>query len=182
MVGLRKGKCYRGMERAYTRKSKFKSKGYIKAVPACKVSRFELGNPRRTYTHRVMLHANEALQIRHNALESARQITNRKLETNLGANYLFKIRLYPHHVLRENKMLTGAGADRMSTGMQLSFGSTCGLAAQTKKGKIVMSADVDAEGVEIAKLAMNLARPRLPGTFYVTVEKLVNKPIVVKAQ
>ena len=182
MAGLRKGHCYTPIERPYTRKSKFKAKGFIKAVPACKVSRFELGDPKKKFQFRITLEAKDALQIRHNALESARQIVNRSLEKGLGANYLFKVRLYPHHVLRENRMLTGAGADRMSTGMQLSFGTTVGLAAQTKAGKVVMSADVEQGGIEIARKAMDSARPRLPGHYVVKTEKIIHKPIEVKAQ
>jgi len=50
-----------------------------------------------------------ALQIRHNALESARMTCNRLLETNLGkSGYRLKIRTYPFHILRENPLAAGA--------------------------------------------------------------------------
>ena len=51
-------------------------------------------------------------------------------------NFHFKIRVYPHHVLRENKQATGAGADRVSEGMRLSFGKPVGTAARESNEKI----------------------------------------------
>ena len=39
---------------------------------------------------------------------------------------------YPHQILRENKQATGAGADRVSQGMRLSFGKNVGTAAEFK--------------------------------------------------
>ena len=83
-----------------------------------------------------------------------------------------KIRVYPHHVLRENKMITGAGADRMQTGMQLSFGRPIGVAAQIKKNQKVISVSVDETHVPLAKKALRLARPRLPGSYSIDIVKL----------
>src|SRR3989344_269009 len=91
MVGLRKGTCYTKLERAYTRKSKFKSKAYIRSVPNHKIQRFEMGNKNGKYNFRVMLVAKNSLQIRHNSLESARMIVNRQLSNHLGANYFLRI-------------------------------------------------------------------------------------------
>ena len=121
MTGLRPGHCNSTVERAYTRKSKFKAKGYIKAVPNSKLVRHDMGDSKKDFKYQVHLLVREAIQIRHNALESSRQVVNRHLHKALGNNYFFKVRIHPHHVIRENKMLTGAGADRMSQGMQLSF-------------------------------------------------------------
>ena len=36
--------------------------------------------------------------------------------------YHLKIRVYPHHIVRENPMATGAGADRVQDGMRKAFG------------------------------------------------------------
>lgn len=172
MVGLRKGRCYREVIRAYTRKSKFKTKAFIKAVPPHKIARFKMGDLLKKFTYVIELSPKESLQIRHNALESVRQVVNRKLGILLGNNYLFQVRVYPHHILREHKMMTGAGADRMSPGMSKAFGKPVGTAAQLKKGQPVFSVSVDKENVNKAKAAMELAKPRLPGGYLINIKEI----------
>ena len=133
MAGIRKGCCIRRLDKPYTRKSKYKKKGYIRAIPAHKISRFEMGDKTKIYDYKVKLVSTGTLQIRHNALESARMVVNRQLETTLGTNYFLRLCVYPHHAIRENKMLGGAHADRIQTGMAHSFGKVTGTAAQIKK-------------------------------------------------
>ncbi len=162
MAGLRPFSCYRNVERAYTRKSKYKRKAYIRAVPTTKVVKFIFGDKTKEYPYRVDLSSKEAMQVRHNALESARLMIIRKMNARIGKNYRFQIRSYPHHVLRENKMLTGAGADRMQTGMQKAFGRAIGLAARLKPGKILFSAYVEKEHVNLVKEAMKASIAKLP--------------------
>ena len=171
MVGLRKGHCYRIIKRAYTRQSKFKPKAYVKGVPAIKIQRFDLGDMQKNFGWKVHLITKGALQLRHNAVESARQVVSRILALRLGNNYHLKVKPYPHHVLRENRMLTGAGADRMSTGMQLSFGRPVGSAAQVKKGQQIFTVYVDKEGVEHAKEALSKAHHRMPGKYVIEIVK-----------
>lgn len=170
MATLRKGKCYRPITRAYTRKSKYKTKGFIKAVPASKIVRFHMGDVKAEFPRKIMLVTKESMQIRHNALESARVLVNRHLQKAFGnKGYHFLVHLYPHHVLRENKMLTGAGADRMQKGMQKSFGRPVGVAAQAKKGTVVFTISVPENNVAIAKKSMERARARMPGTYSVVI-------------
>jgi large subunit ribosomal protein L10e len=161
-MALRKGKCYRNVVRAYTRKSKFKKKAYIKAVPSHKIIKFDLGDLKRQFETKVELVSKEKVQIRHNALESARVIINRRLHKNLGKNYHLKLNIYPHHILRENKMLTGAGADRMQSGMSHSFGKAIGLAAQLKPNKTIFSVFIDKKDINAAKEALKTGISRLP--------------------
>ena len=80
MVGLRKGCCYRKLERPYTRKSKFKSKNYVKAIPNHNIQRFEMGDRNKKFSYKVKLVSKSTLQLRHNAIESARMVVNRQLE------------------------------------------------------------------------------------------------------
>lgn len=162
MAGLRKGKCYREIERPYTRKSKFKKKGYVKSVPPNKIAKFELGNLQKNFETSADLVTKESVQIRHNALESARLIINRRLHKNFGNNYKLKLRVYPHHILRENKMLTGAGADRMQSGMQKAFGRPIGLAAQVKVEQPLFTVYVDNKDVNIAREILKKGISRLP--------------------
>ncbi len=179
MAGLRKGHCYTHVKRAYTRKSKFKSKEYIKAIPNSKLVRFDMGDSTKQYPFRVDLVSKQAIQLRHNALESSRQVVNRCLYNAIGNNYYFKVRLYPHHVLRENKMITGAGADRMQTGMQLAFGRAVGIAAQVRKKQSIFSVKVNEENINVAKAALKKACPRLPGRYSIAIKKLEPVKLVV---
>ncbi len=167
MAGLRKGKCYTKIVRAYTRKSKYKSKGYIKAIPPSKIVKFDQGNLQKNFPAKVSLVSKQDIQLRHNALESARQVIHTHLASSFGNNYKLKVRVYPHHILREHKMLTGAGADRMSPGMSQAFGKPVGIAAQVKKNQPIISVMVDLKDVEAAKRIMHFAMARLPGRYYV---------------
>jgi len=163
MASLRKAKAYRKVKRAYTRKSKYKKKGYVKAIPNIKIVKFDLGNLRKNFKTEVSLYSKELIQIRHNALESARVIINRRLNRLIGANnYHLKLRLYPHHALRENKMLTGAGADRMQTGMKHAFGKVIGSAAQVKKNQKIFTVYANKKDLDSVKEALKMGISRLP--------------------
>lgn len=171
MAGLRKGHSYsKTVKRAYTRKSKFKTKGYIKAVPLCKIVKFDMGDLKKDFPKKVHLVSKQDMQLRHNAIESARMVINRRLHSKLGMNYRLKLRIYPHHVLRENKMLTGAGADRMQSGMQKAFGKPMGIAAQVKRNQKIFTAYVDEENIEPAKEALKAGTPRMPKKFAIIEE------------
>lgn len=173
MAGLRKGHCYSKLERPYTRHSRVKSKSYIKTLPQIKIVRFEMGNAKKQFTHQIVLISNKDHQIRQNALESARLALNRNLYEELGAkDYHLKLNIYPYHVLRENKMLGGAHADRLQTGMAHSFGKTINLSAQTRKGTPVYTIKIDENNIEKAKEIMKLAPPKLPGKYVIEVKKI----------
>jgi len=163
-MGLRKFRCYRNIVRAYTRKSRYRKKAYISSVPAHRVVKFDMGAMQGNYSYALYLKSKDSCQIRHNAIESARQVCNRHLTDKLGPQgYRFQINMYPHHLLRENKILSGAGADRLSSGMKNSFGKTIGSAAQIKRGKTLFTVFVTSSaGVAAAQKALSLAGPRLP--------------------
>ena len=173
MVKLRKFVSYRRIERPYTRVSKFKKKAYIKAKPASKIIRFEMGNLQKTdFEYKLVLKSKRDLQIRHNAIESARQSSNKLLEEKLGkTNYRFKIRIFPHHVLRENPLASGAGADRMSTGMKCSFGKTIGVAARIKKGQEMFEIETNKNGLTLARAALRRVAQKLPCSCTIGMEK-----------
>jgi len=172
MVALRKGHCYTPVQRAYTRKSKYKKHAFIRSVPQNKIVKYHMGDTKKEFDYEINLVSKKALQVRHNAIESSRQVVVRKLEKNLGSNFYFNVRLFPHHVLRENKMITGAGADRMQTGMQLAFGKAVGLAAQVRTNQHIYTIRVNKDGVLKAKEALKMANARLPGTYNIQVVEL----------
>lgn len=163
MAKLRKFSAYRRLERPYTRKSKFKKKSFVRASPPNKIVRFVMGNPKKKFSHKINLISKIDIQIRHNAIESARQTSNRLLEKKLGKeNFLLELRIYPHHILRENPLAAGAGADRMSTGMKKSFGKPIGIAARVKKGQTVIQLSVDKQHLNTGRLAVKRAAQKLP--------------------
>jgi large subunit ribosomal protein L10e len=172
MARLRKFSGYRALERPYTRKSKYRAKSFVRASPPHKIVRFDMGALSSSFAYRLELRVKEALQIRHNAIESARQSSNRLMEKKAGkTEYKMKIRKYPHHVLRENPLASGAGADRMSTGMQKAFGKPIGTAAQFKVNDIFMTIDVNEAHLETAKSALTRAKNKLPCRCSITVVK-----------
>ena len=125
----------------------------------------------KSYDGVVHLVSKKHIQIRDHALESARQTTNRWLEKTVGKGlYFFKIRTYPHHILRENPLAAGAGADRLSTGMSHSYGKSIGRAAQVKEGQQIITVQVDKSKVREAKLALSKAAYKLPVSCKVVIE------------
>jgi len=148
----------RGNGQPYTRKK------YIKGKPQIKIAKFEGGKP-GDYDYIVELLLNEKLQITHMALESARLAANKEVEKVAGeTGYYSKLRVYPHVLLRENKMIAAAGADRLQEGMRRAFGKAVSLAARVKAGQCIMEMHVKKEHLEIAKRSMKSACVKLPGT------------------
>jgi large subunit ribosomal protein L10e len=151
---------------AYTRKE------YIRGSPASKIVKFTMGNPAGTYKYQVQLIGEKAVQIRHNALESARIASNRVLSEKMGNNYHLKILPYPHVILRENKMIFGAHADRLQDGMRNAFGKAVSVAARVKPGQKLIIADVNEDGLQAATTALKRGGAKLPTPCRVVVKKL----------
>ncbi len=169
-MSLRPGRCYRGWQRPYTRQSQRKPrKGYVKGVPKPKITEFELGT-KGDYKNKVFLLAKRSVQIRHNALESARVSAVQTMEKNIGkgATYFLKIRVFPHQVLRENALATGAGADRFQQGMRQSFGKPIGTAARVREGQTVM--EIRTNNPDVGKMALKKASYKLPTPCKIIVE------------
>ena len=173
MARLRKFAAYRRVERPYTRISKFRTKSYVRARPNCRVVRFDMGELSTDFPYSVQLISKAQMQLRDNAIEAARQTSNRVLQKHIGkTGWMFKIRMYPHHILRENPLASGAGADRMSTGMKASFGKPIGIAAQVRKGQVLFQIDTNKQHIAVAKDALRRAGSKMPfGTTIEVVEK-----------
>ena len=162
MAKIRPARCYRKPKRAYTRKSRFQKKGFVKGIPGSKIVMFDMGNRKGEFKYKVSLISKETKQIRHNALESARMASQRTLSSKIGVeNYFFKIKTYPHNILRENPIAAGAGADRFQTGMSLSFGKAIGTAARVKPGTEIMFVATSKRHLKSAKRAMKLASDKI---------------------
>ncbi len=159
-------RMWRRIERPYTRVE------YIDGVPQSRVRLFDMGNKTADFPVMLTLVAEEDVQIRDVALEAARVAANKYITKMIGGtNYKLKLRIYPHHILREHKMAVGAGADRISQGMRKAFGKPVGRAAQVERGDKIMSIWVKPEHFEYAKEALKRASMKLPTPTKIIVEK-----------
>ncbi|WMV32012.1 hypothetical protein MTR67_025397 [Solanum verrucosum] len=70
------------------------------------------------------------------ALEAARIACNKYMTKSAGNDaFHLRVRVHPFHVLRINKMLSCAGADRLQTGMIGAFGKPQGVCARVAIGQ-----------------------------------------------
>jgi large subunit ribosomal protein L10e len=161
-------KMYRNVnKKAYTRRK------YMGGVPGSKIVQFEMGNLSQEFPTEIDLVVEETCQIRHSALEAARITANRRLMKEVGrSNFHFKIRVFPHHVLRENKQATGAGADRVSEGMRLAFGKAVGTAARVESGQKIMTVYSTPQYLEKIKDALRHSGHKLPTPSHLKVSEI----------
>ncbi|MEM4663196.1 MAG: 50S ribosomal protein L16 [Candidatus Diapherotrites archaeon] len=165
-MGLRPGRCYSSIKhRPYTRVAiTVHEKNYVGTVPQVRIRQFNMGNPTNNYDYIIDLVADEAVQIRDNAIEALRVSMNRFLIKRVGKeNYFMRIRVFPHQILREHKQAQGAGADRVSQGMSHAFGKPIGRAVRVKKGTVILSILATQEHVKlIAQTLEKRASSKLP--------------------
>jgi large subunit ribosomal protein L10e len=161
-------KMYRNIsKKAYTRRE------YMGGVPGSKIVQFEMGNLSQEFPTEVDLIVEESCQIRHSALEAARITVNRRLMKSVGrSNFHFKVRIFPHHVLRENKQATGAGADRVSEGMRLAFGKAVGTAARVDANQKILTVYSTPQYLEKVKDALNHGGHKLPTPSHLKVSEI----------
>ena len=162
-MGLRPGRTTRKLDRPYTRVSKKKPrKSYVVGAPYPRIHVFNMGNPDKDYDKSLFLVVKRSVQLRDNSLEAARIVANKLLEKTIGSeNYHMKVLIFPHHVLREHSMATGAGADRFSSGMRQSFGKPSGRAAQVRKGQNVIMLKIFKKDLDIGKKSLKRASSKL---------------------
>ena len=172
-----KARNYREVKgQAYTRKK------YIRGSPVSKIVKFTMGDTSSNYKYQARLIAEKAVQIRHNALESARVASNRVLSEKLGKDYHLKILPYPHVVLRENKMIFGAHADRLQQGMRRSFGKAIGTAARVEPEQTLITVKVKATAVDTAKESLKRGSAKLPIPCKIIVEKIQSPDVPDKTE
>lgn len=177
MARLRKAVAYRRLERPYTRKSKFRKLNFVRASPANKIVRYNMGNSKKSFPLTLSLVSKQDIQLRSNCIESARLTSNKLMETKIGKDsFYLQVRLFPHHILRENPLASGAGADRMSTGMKMSFGKPIGIAAQVRKGQKIFEISTTKEHMLTAKLALQRASKKLPNSCAIVITE--NQPVI----
>ncbi len=164
---LRPARCYTHQDKPpYTRKE------YIHGIPPPKITKFVMGNVHIEPEVILKLVAIEKGVVRHNALEAARVISHKYLASTIGdQNYMLIIRTYPHHVLRENKMMAFAGADRLQDGMRLAFGKPIGTAARVEPGTVIVEVRTYAKYIDHGKEALRRAASKLSVKTRIVIEE-----------
>jgi len=161
-MGRRPFKCYR-----YQKNKPYPKSRFNRGVPDPKIRIYDAG--RKKYrvdefpfaAHMVSM---EKEQLSSESLEAARVACNKYMVKNAGKDaFHLRIRVHPWHVLRINKMLSCAGADRLQTGMRGAFGKTYGTVARVEIGQILLS--VRARDVHKNQVleALRRAKYKFPG-------------------
>ena len=151
----------KGVNYRETRGMPYVRREYIAGKPQIKIARFSSGQASNNYDYKLELLATEKIQIRHNALEAARLAANKRMATVGEMSFFSMLRVYPHVILRENKMIATAGADRLQEGMRRAFGKATGLAARVAPGQVLFEAHVAAANLNLAKEGFKVASSKL---------------------
>merc|ERR1712124_22047 len=137
-MGRRPSKCYR-----YQKNKPYIKSRYCRGVPDAKIRIYDLGRKKASvedFSFSAHLVSDELEQVSSEALEACRIACNKYMTKNAGKDsFHMRVRVHPFHVLRINKMLSCAGADRLQTGMRGAFGKSYGTVARVKIGQILAS-------------------------------------------
>merc|ERR1712196_172590 len=162
IMGRRPSKCYR-----YQKNKPYIKSRYCRGVPDAKIRIYDLGRKKASvddFPFCAHLTSDELEQVSSEALEACRIACNKYMTKSAGKDsFHMRIRVHPFHVLRINKMLSCAGADRLQTGMRGAFGKTYGTVARVSIGQILLS--VRAKEVHEPQVleALRRAKYKLPG-------------------
>lgn len=134
---------------------------YISGAPGVKV-RFKVGGGQHNFVIKVV--SEQDALVSQEALEAARVAINIGMQRLFGeGKYMLVVKPFPHVILREHKMLTGAGADRLSEGMRRAFGKPTSRAARISKGQTIFEVYVsDVKDWKATKEAVEKGLYKLP--------------------
>lgn len=168
-MGLRPARTCRTLGKVpWTRYSKRRPrKSFVKALPANTVQIYHMGKKDADYEFETRVVAKFDVQIRDNALESARQSSNKYLEKSIPMGYYLGVKVIPHNVIRENKMILGAGADRLQKGMRKAYGRPTDRAARIRAGQPVFRIRFFEKDTAHIREAIRRIKMKLPGEFIV---------------
>jgi len=161
-MGRRPARCYR-----YCKNKPYPKSRFCRGVPDPKIRIYDLGRKKATvdeFPCCVHLISKEHEQLSSEALEAARICANKYLVKMCGKDgFHMRVRCHPFHVIRINKMLSCAGADRLQTGMRGAYGKPMGVAARVRFGQILMSVRVKDQHRAAVCEALRRAKFKFPG-------------------
>ena len=169
-MGRRPASCYR-----YQKNKPYPKSRFNRGVPDPKL-RFYDGGRKKSYWDRfpntVHLVSKEKEQISSECLEAARIAANKYMATRTTKEgFHIRIRVHPWHVVRINKMLSCAGADRLQTGMRHAYGKALCKCARVDIGTILISIRTNPENVHHAQEALRRAKFKIAGRQMVFVSR-----------
>ena len=158
----RPARCYR-----YCKNRPYIKSRYLRGVPDPKIRIFDLGRKKAgidEFPICVHLISLEFEQISSEALEAARICVNKYIVKSSGKeSFHLRVRVHPYHVLRINKMLSCAGADRLQTGMRGAYGKPQGLCARVNINQILISVRCRFNNVKAAIEGLRRCKYKFPG-------------------
>jgi large subunit ribosomal protein L10e len=161
-MGRRPARCYR-----YQKNKPYPKSRFCRGVPDGKIRIFDLGRKKAgvdEFPLCVHMVSGELQQISSEALEAARICANKYIAKISGKDsFHMRVRVHPFHVLRINKMLSCAGADRLQTGMRGAFGKPYGVVARVNIGQPILSVRTRDNNKEVALEALRRAKYKFPG-------------------
>merc|ERR1739838_45020 len=161
-MGRRPARCYR-----YCKNKPYPKSRFCRGVPDPKIRIYDLGRTKaeaQDFPLCVHMVSNEREQLSSEALEAARICANKYMTKFCGKDaFHMRIRCHPFHVVRINKMLSCAGADRLQTGMRGAYGKPQGLVARVKIGQPIISIRCKPPHIAAAQEALRRAKFKFPG-------------------
>jgi large subunit ribosomal protein L10e len=161
-MGRRPARCYR-----FWNGKPFPKSRYNRGVPDPRIRIYDAGKKKGTvedFPYCVHLVSLEKEQISSEALEACRIAANKYLIKKAGKEgFHLRCRVHPWHVIRINKMLSCAGADRLQTGMRGAFGKPLGKVARVKINQVLYSCRIAERNVESAIEALRRGKFKFPG-------------------
>ncbi|KAK2637259.1 hypothetical protein Ddye_032051 [Dipteronia dyeriana] len=161
-MGRRPARCYRQIKNKPYPKSR-----YCRGVPDPKIRIYDVGMKKKgvdEFPFCVHLVSWEKENVSSEALEAARIACNKYMAKFAGKDaFHLRVRVHPFHVLRINKMLSCAGADRLQTGMRGAFGKPQGTCARVAIGQVLLSVRCKDSNSHHAQEALRRAKFKFPG-------------------
>lgn len=114
----------------------------------------------------------EHQQITSEALEAARICANKYITKTSGKDsFHLRVRVHPFHVIRINKMLSCAGADRLQTGMRGAYGKPYDTVARVNIGQILLSVRTRDSNKAVVLEALRRSRYKFAGRQKIIISK-----------
>ncbi|CBY22692.1 unnamed protein product [Oikopleura dioica] len=161
-MGRRPARCYR-----YCKNKPYPKSRFCRGVPDPKIRIYDLGSKKASvllFPRHIVMVSDELEQLSSEAMEAARICANKYLVKTIGKDsFHLRMRIHPFHVVRINKMLSCAGADRLQTGMRGAYGKPQGLVARVRIGQPLMSIRIKDHHEAPAREALRRAKFKFPG-------------------
>merc|ERR1711981_1280146 len=161
-MARRPARCYR-----YCKNKPYPKSRFCRGVPDPKIRFYDNGGKKEgveAFPAVVHLVSDEYEQLSSEALEAARICANRYMINRCGkTGFHLRVRVHPYHVVRINKMLSCAGADRLQTGMRGAYGKPYGLVARVNIGQVLLSIRCKEGATQHAQRALKMSSMKFPG-------------------